>query len=346
MRHATNIGRLSILAAELGIGAALACTPAVASADPSTQLTPTELADIDQVLRWLFDPTGADMQVSFNGMDLFPTAGNTASATSGNADLAIAVGTGAHAIASGNNLFGFSLGSGIFDIAFANGTNSTADAAVVGGANFDFVFANGANSFANAGLGANFDVASAVGDGSHSVVGVGDSFDVASATGTNSNASIGLGNYDLAFANGTDSSATAGVGNGDLASALGGGTATADGFSTTAFANGTNTVANADGILDNASVSGTNASATAANGIGDLAYIVNTGSAFDQAFAGGIAPTFPGDSFDTAIIIGTGSSAFAGSDLPTTFGNSDFAAAFGDMLNAIATGANFLFNIQ
>jgi hypothetical protein len=344
MRHPANIGRLSILAAELGIGAALACTPAVASADTSTQLTPTELAEIDQVLRWLFDPTGADMQVSINGMDLFPTEGNTAIATSGNLDIAIAVGNGANAIASGNNLFGISLGSGIFDVSFANGTNSTADAAVVGPANFDFVFASGDNSVANAGLGANYDIASAVGTGSHAQVGVGASFDTASANGTNSYADVGVGNNDLALANGTDSSATAGVGDSDLAAAFGGGNAAANGFFTTAFANGTNTVANADGILDSAGVSGTDAEAQAVNGLGDSASVFNTGSAFDQAFAGGTSPSFPGDSFDTAVVIGTGSTAFAGSDL-TEPGQFDLAAAFGDMLNAIATGSNFVIDI-
>jgi hypothetical protein len=57
MKHATRIGRLAGLAVGLGIGAALAATPGVASAD--------------------------DFQISIDGMDLLPTAGNTATATSG-----------------------------------------------------------------------------------------------------------------------------------------------------------------------------------------------------------------------------------------------------------------------
>jgi len=327
-----------MLAAGLGIGAALACTPAVASADSSTELSPTELADIDQLLRLLFDPTGADMQVSIDGMDLFPTAGNTATATSGMGDIAIAVGDGANATSAGSS-FILPLGDGIGDIVIADGTNSTAEAAVLGGANFDFVFADGTNSLANAELGANLDIASAVGTGSQSEVGVGDSFDIASADGTNSSASVGLGNGDLAFANGTDSSATAGVGNGDLATAVGGGDANADGILTTAFANGVNTVATADGVLDSAFASGTNAEANAVNGIGDLASVINTGSAFDEAIAGGISVNAFSDN-DFAEIIGTGSTALAGSG-----GDWDLAAAFGDMLNAIATGGNFLFGI-
>lgn len=355
MRHATRIGRLGMLAAGLGIGAALSSTPGVASADASTDplswvdqlfsglsfsaqtLSPTELADIDQLLRGLLDPTGADMQISINGMDLFPTADNTATATSGMGDIAIAIGDGASATSAGSS-FILPLGDGIGDIVIADGTNSTAEAAVLGGANFDFVFA-GANSLANAELGANFDIASAVGTGSQSEVGVGDSFDIASADGTNSSASVGLGNYDLAFANGTDSSATAGVGNGDLATAFGGGDANADGFLATAFANGVNTDANADGVLNSAFASGTNAEANAVNGIGDLASIINTGSAPDIATAGGIDVNAFSNN-DAAEIIGTGSTAIAGSG-----GDWDLAAAFGDMLHAIATGSNFLLDI-
>jgi hypothetical protein len=346
MKQAPHVGRLGMLAVGVGIGAALACTPAVASADPSTTLTltPTELADIDQVLRLLFDPSGAPIQVSINGMDLFPTEGNTATATSGMGDLAIAVGNGADASSGGASLLGISLGSGFGDVAFAEGTNSTADAGVLGGANFDFVFANGANSFANAELGANLDIVGAVGTGSNAEVALGDTFDTAFADGTNSNASIGLGNNDLALANGTDSNATAGVGDGDFASAVAGGNANADGFLTTAFANGTDTVANTAGILDGASVSGSNAEAQAINGIFDSASVINTGSAFDEAFAGGTNAGFPGNSFDIATIIGTGDTAFAGGDA-TAFGNFDLAAVVGDMLNASAIGHDFLIQI-
>jgi hypothetical protein len=358
MTNATNIGRLSMLAAGLGIGAALAWTPGVALADSSSTLTPTEIADIDKVLVALLDPSGAPIQVSINGMDLFPTEGNTAIATSTTDNIAIAVGDGADA-SSGTSLLGL-LGGGVGDIAFADGTNSTADAALVGGANLDLVFADGANSFANAGLGANLDIASAVGTGSSAEVAVGDTLDGAFADGTDSDAKVGVGNHDLAFANGTDSSATAGVGNGDLASAFSGGSADAGGFASTAFASdggnatseggffdlslasGTNVSALADGDSDIASATGTNAEANALGAIGNLAAVDNTGSAFDQAVAGGTGPLF--GYHDIAEIIGTGSTATAGSDL-TAAGNFDIAAVFGDMLNAIATGKDFLIDI-
>jgi hypothetical protein len=362
VRNATNIGRLSMLAAGLGIGAALAWTPGVALADPSTMLTPTEIADIDKVLVALFDPSGAPIQVSINGMELFPTDGNTAMATSGTGDIAIAVGDGANAVSAGPAFpFGIPLGSGFGDVAFANGTNSTADAGLIGSANFDFVYANGANSFANAGLGANFDIASAAGTGSKATVALGDSFDLASANGTNSSADVGLGNSDLAFANGTDSTATTGVGNNDVSMAFTGGNANAGGFSSTALASdggsatsaggffdsaygsGTNVSALANGDSAIASAIGTNAEANAVGGFGDLASVFNTGSAFDQAIAGGTIGG-PIGSHDLAWIFGTGSTAIAGSDL-TTAGNFDNAIVFGDMLNAVATGKDFLIEL-
>jgi hypothetical protein len=76
-------------------------------------------------------------------------------------------------------------------------------------------------------------------------------------------------------------------------------------------------------------------------GVGDVASVINTGSAFDEAVAGG-AVAFSDN--DIATIIGTGSTAFAGSD-PTTAGDWDLAAAFGGMLHASATGGNFLLDI-
>ena len=87
----------------------------------------------------------------------------------------------------------------------------------------------------------------------------------------------------------------------------------------------------ATGVDNTATALGGNAEAQA-SGIGDIASIFNTGSALDQATASG------GDNL-LAEIFGTGSTAMAG------FGNWDFAAAFGDLLHAMATGGNFLFDI-
>ena len=129
-----------LVAAGLGIGAALAATPGVASADSSTDW----LSSIDQLLGGLSAPaqtSALDMQISIDGTDLFPAAGNTATATSDTGDVAIAIGNGADASAV----------TGIGDFALADGANSTADAGYIG--NFDSAVVFGANSSADAGFG-------------------------------------------------------------------------------------------------------------------------------------------------------------------------------------------------
>jgi hypothetical protein len=165
MKHATRIGRLAGLAVGVGVGAALAATPGVASAD--------------------------DFQISIDGMDLFPTTGNLATATSGMGDIAIAFGDGASATATG----------GAFDSAFADGTNSTATSG--GGGNFDYASANGDGSSAAAGIGSG-DTAFASGSDS-SAIASGDT--VTDAAGTTTY----LGNDDVAFALGQETMAGSGV---------------------------------------------------------------------------------------------------------------------------------------
>jgi hypothetical protein len=140
MPNACGLGRIGGLAVGLGIGAALAASPGVASADSSTD--PFSL--IDQLLGGLSVPAQTstlDMQISIDGMDLFPTAGNTATATSDSGDIAVAIGNGADANATG----------GFGDFAFADGANSTAEAGFIG--NFDSAVVFGANSTAEAGFG-------------------------------------------------------------------------------------------------------------------------------------------------------------------------------------------------
>ena len=110
------------------------------------------------------------------------------------------------------------------------------------------------------------------------------------------------------------------MGNSDLAAAINGGDATAGGFQSMAFADGANS--NAQAI-----------------GIGDIASVINTGSGFDQAMSGGNAAV-PFSDNDLALIIGTDSTAMAGNG-----GSWDLAASFGDLLHAMATGANFLLDI-
>lgn len=308
MRHATRIGRLGMLAGELGIGAAMVSIPGVASADSSTD----PFSWVDDLLSGLSVPaqttSALDYQVSISGMDLFPTADNTATATSGTGSIAIAIGDGSVANASGG-----SLGSdfGTLDFAFADGTNSYANTSL--GAYLDSAIADGTGSYATVGLGASLDNAIAVGTGSYADVGIVANDDTAFADGTGSYADAFAGNNDAATAIGDASRATASVGNQDVASAVSGGDANASGLLTTAIASGTNADAQTFGLSD-------------------LASAINTGSAFDQASANGF--------FDTAEVFGTGSSALAGFG-----GSSDLAAVFADMLDANATGANFLIDI-
>jgi hypothetical protein len=115
MVHARGIARLGILAVGLGIGAAVAHLPAA-------------LAD-------------TDFQISFDGMDLFPTTGNEAEANTvaGQFGLAIAYGDDAQADAEG--------GTGNF--ALASGNNALAEAGSLtasSGNNYDSAIDIGNNS--------------------------------------------------------------------------------------------------------------------------------------------------------------------------------------------------------
>jgi hypothetical protein len=184
-----GLSRLSMLAVGLGIGATVAATPGVASAD--------------------------DIQISIDGVDLFPIAGNTATAVSQAGDMAIAMGNGAEAVADG----------GMFDTAFADGTNSIAlaEGADVGGvlqsdsANFDTAIDIGNNTGANDGAVAgwfqgyneagNFDTA----------------IDIGNNSALDTGPAAGVGNYDTAIdiddSNGNDIAGL--LGNNDFASVFG-----------------------------------------------------------------------------------------------------------------------------
>jgi hypothetical protein len=90
------------------------------------------------------------MQISIDGTDLFPTAGNTATAASGPLDIAIAIGNGAGA-GAGESAVG--VPPPFFDFSFADGTNSSA---VTGGGGFNSAIVIGTNSTAEAGAPENF----------------------------------------------------------------------------------------------------------------------------------------------------------------------------------------------
>jgi hypothetical protein len=136
MLRSRGHGRLGLLAVGLGIGAAVASTPGVASGDSSTDW----LSSIDQLAGgWSVaaaDPAQAmDMQISIGGTLLFPYLDNTAIAMAGPGDIAIAIGDNSYASAQ----------NGVFDFAFADGTNSFAEAEI---GNFDVAVADGADSVA------------------------------------------------------------------------------------------------------------------------------------------------------------------------------------------------------
>ena len=168
MVNPRGFSRLGLLAVGLGLAAALGAMPGIASAD--------------------------DIQISIDGYDLLPAAGDTATATSSMGDIAIAIGNGADANATG----------GIFDSAFADGAGSVADAT---DGNFDFASAVGE--------------ATALGDGviGHTeAIATDGSFDYAAVDGPASVAFAGYGNGDSATVLGLLGSAAAEDGNDDLAS--------------------------------------------------------------------------------------------------------------------------------
>lgn len=258
-------GRVGALAVAMGIGAMLASAPWLAAADP-------------------VDPLGLDIDVSFNGTDLFHLG--DATATSGPWSLAIAFGAGSTADAGLYTGPGGHVFNGIGDLAFADGAGSTAvattngfDSAIAsaggaafsglyvsghvivassGNSGFDLASANGAGSTADAD-GGYFDTATA-GEGGTAHAGtfvalsgqpfLGGNGESATALGANSFAGAGGGDDNLAAVFGTDSTALAGIGKYDLAAVF-----------------GTDSTALADiGKYDLAAVFGNDLTATAVNG--------------------------------------------------------------------------------
>lgn len=178
MATSARIGRLSVLTIGLGIGAAMATAPGIASAD---------------VFPPPFDPN--NFAISIDGITLFQVG--TAHATSGLGDFAIADGAGSDASAFG----------GIFDFASADGAGSFAiagqgDPGETG--SFDSASAVGTDSRAEAGLTGSFDSASSTGNDSFALAGFFGSGDSASAVGNDTLAEAGLGtasapaNFDFA----------------------------------------------------------------------------------------------------------------------------------------------------
>jgi hypothetical protein len=237
---AQGFGRLGMLALGLGIGAAVASMPGIASADSSTDWLPS----IDNLVAGLAlpaQPSDLNLAISIDGHSL--VSDGSASATSGTGDVAIAYGAGSSATASG----------GIGDVAFANGSDSSTTA---GEGNYDFASATGADSQAEAVYGdgdsataANGEAFTMTGNDDHaSAINFGSADDFAYAINGNNNVATAIdtgstqdfafaggssgdaGSGDIAYILGTDSSATAGThfgsaseiaGSFDLAAAFG-----------------------------------------------------------------------------------------------------------------------------
>jgi hypothetical protein len=257
-----RFGHLGLLAMGLGVGAAMACMPGAASADP---------LDLNA-----FDPN--DFAISIDGFTIIQLG--TATAHSGIGDFAIADGNDSNATAIG----------GFGDVASASGTDSQA---FVDRGNFDLAYASGWASSATAAFGNN-DTALAYNTASEAVAGGSES---------------SLGNNDFA-------SATSSVGNVVSAEANDG-----------SF--------NVASVYDPGGENGDNVGAGVGNG--NYAYVIGDG---DRAFAGGTTFTLLGNN-NIAEIFGNSDMATAGSTVADP-GSADLASVFGNGLDAIATGGNFL----
>jgi hypothetical protein len=265
--------------------------------------------------------TGSTASAGFNGNHdtaIAMGAGSTASAGAGNHDIATAMGTGSTASAGFN---------GNHDTATVMGTDSTASAGFNGSQDRATVNGNMLTATAT-GLNHSTDIEAPYGLRAHLEQLIEDpSLLVPNAAisafghplvqlGT-AHATSGFG--DLAVAVGANSDATTGGGVFNCAFALGGGS---DATANPGFFGG--------GEFDTAIAVGTN----------------------DVAVAGGSTPFWPPggpvplvsvlprpSSFDTAFVLGTGSTAGA------TYGNHNLAAVFGNVQTATATGANRLVDI-
>jgi hypothetical protein len=343
-------------AAGFATGAALAFAP-LASADTSSGW----LSSIDSLLTGGALPAAAtsDFQISYNGMDLFPTTGNLATATTvaGQFGLAIASGDGAKAVAEG----------GFGDSALASGNNALAEAgSTTSGAttfNFDSATDIGTNAAPSTYVGAP-DGAYA---GGGSLIG-----GVDSGASSNDTAQV-IGNMstDTEGLNGGNSGAFAGdsaligfghtAGNGDTAytsgdiHGFGDGSAAVAGSNDSAYTTGTETGTNEgafSGFGNNNSATadtnyttdGAGVSATDGNNNYALAY----GPANSTASAGGENTGALAGNNNIAIVndpFGTSADNASAGSSSTAAGSNDLAEVLYAHGNASAQGGNFLYDI-
>jgi hypothetical protein len=316
-----------MLAVGLGIGAAVAHSPA-ASADSSTDW----LSSIDSLLSGgglsaLTDPSTLNLAISFNGQSLVSDGNATATTESGEYGLAIAYGSGADASAEGGT-GDYALADGTYALAKAGsltGTGDNDDSAIDIGNNVDPTTFPGAPDGAYAG-GASLIGGTDTGTSSDDTA-----IDIGN-NGVSSDTSFpGDGGNTGAFAGDGGLIGASGAGNGDTAINFG----NDNGFGLgPAAVDGTGDYASQDGDY-----TGTNLGSLAGFGNDDIASAVGPGS---NAYAGGSGPGDLGNT-DIAYVLdptGTdGSSAFAGFDpLTNAVGSSELAGVnFEDGVTAIAT---------
>jgi len=187
MKSTRALTRLGLLAVGLGVGAAFASMPAIASADTSSDW----LSAVDSFLGSAApaaDTTPAmNLAISMDGVTLFQE-GDATAASGSSGDIAIANGAGASAYAFGTDNY-----------ASVDGTDSSAvaggyDAAQASGSTDDTAFAFGNNDFSYAG-----------GDGASNP----GTFDYAVIFGNDNTAlsggdAAGAGSYDGAYVEGND----------------------------------------------------------------------------------------------------------------------------------------------
>lgn len=217
MRNARNIGRLGMLAVGLGIGAAMASTPGVASADPAdvTAVGVGASTAADSIfgsaaaapIPPAFDPS--NFAVNIDGIYLIHDGSAQASSALGG----IAIADGANSTASADGFLDIATAQGVdseaqtfgsVDLAGAVGDDSNALA--LPGA-IDASFANGGNALAETGGSAAdpgfVDASFANGNLSEALAGLlgpdptGGSVDLASATGTGLDAIANAGPFDI-----------------------------------------------------------------------------------------------------------------------------------------------------
>jgi hypothetical protein len=265
--NARRVGRLGILAVGLGIGAAVASTPGIASAD--TPADPFSFSSIN--LGDLFPAADAapssplDLDISVDGHTLLDL-GTTATATSGTGDIAIAFGADSTATAEG--------GFGDYALATAADTEAVAGDAATGatGNNFDFASASGVDSEAVAGDTELPDT-------------TGSSFDYASAN--SGNATPTLGAEALAGLDGSGDSASA-VGQGAFAVAGVSDTATPANFDSASVLANVNTPTDAEAFAGSGAdfLGGSSDTAFVVDPLGTVGSLALAGDGFNSDLAG------------------------------------------------------------